>query len=120
MKRTKLLILLVAILAAVAACSKQGEKMAEYPMFWTWMNYRPGMNFDSVCAVMNETGLDGVILNAPSPDDYRKTIAIADKHGIEVFAWLWTMNPEHDRDFLLKEHPGWFSVNRKGESLADT
>jgi hypothetical protein len=60
------------------------------------------------------------MLNAPTPDDYRAAIPIARKHGIEVYAWLWTMNPEHDRDSLLKTHPDWFSVNRKGQSLADT
>jgi uncharacterized lipoprotein YddW (UPF0748 family) len=120
MKNTKFLILLIAIVATVAGCGQQKEQVSEYPMFWTWMNYRPGMNFDSVCTVMNETGIDGVILNAPTPDDYRQAIPIARKHGIEVYAWLWTTNPEHDRDVLLKEHPDWFSVNRIGESLADT
>ena len=47
-------------------------------------------------------------------------IPIARKHGIEVYAWLWTMNLEHDRDKILAEHPDWFSVNRNGKSLADT
>jgi len=120
MKNLKLLFLLLVIMGTIASCNKSPEKHAEYPMFWTWLDYRPGMNFDSVCTVMNETGLDGVILNAPSPDDYREAIPIAHKHGIEVYAWLWTMNLEHDRDRMLKEHPEWFSVNRKGESLADT
>ena len=78
------------------------------------------MNFDSICTIMNEAGIDGVMLNAPTPDDYRAAIPIAQKHGIEVYAWLWTMNLEHDRDAILKEHPEWFSVNRNGQSLADT
>ena len=34
------------------------------------------------------------MLNAPTPDDYRIAIPIARKHGIEVYAWLWTMNLE--------------------------
>lgn len=89
-------------------------------MFWTWLDYQPGMNFDSICTIMNEAGIDGVMLNAPTPDDYRVAIPIAQKHGIEVYAWLWTMNPEHDRDAILKEHPEWFSVNHNGQSLADT
>ncbi len=89
-------------------------------MFWTWLDYQPGMNFDSICTIMNEAGIDGVMLNAPTPDDYRAAIPIAQKHGIEVYAWLWTMNLEHDRDAILKEHPEWFSVNRNGQSLADT
>ena len=120
MKNSKLLFLLLVIIGSVASCSNIPEKVAEYPMFWTWLDYRPGMNFDSVCTVMSETGIDGVMLNAPSPDDYRKAIPIAHMHGIEVYAWLWTMNLEHDRDIIVKESPDWFSVNRKGESLADT
>ena len=120
MKNFKFLFLLP-ILVGMAACSgKKTEQISEYPMFWTWLDYRPGMNFDSVCRVMNEAGIDGVMLNAPTPDDYRIAIPIAHEHGIEVYAWLWTLNPEHDRDKLIKEHPEWFSVNRNGESLADT
>jgi hypothetical protein len=88
-------------------------------MFWTWLDYRPSMNFDSVCFVMSETGIDGVMLNAPTPDDYRRAIPIAHKYGIEVYAWLWTMNLEHGRDSIVKAHPEWLSVNRNGESLAD-
>jgi len=120
MNYTKFLCLLLVVTGAAVGCSNQTADSSEYPMFWTWLDYRPGMNFDSVCTVMNETGLDGVILNAPSPDEYRQAIPIAHKHGIEVYAWLWTMNLEHDRGRILKEHPEWFSVNRKGESLADT
>src|SRR5512133_1623502 len=96
------------------SCSGNKSPKGDYPMFWTWMDYRPGMNFDSVCAVMNETGIDGVMLNAPTPDDYRVAIPIAKKHGIEVYAWLWTMNLEHGRDSIVKAHPEWQSVNRKG------
>ncbi len=120
MRNIKLLVLVAALIALVGCSGNKKAKSGEYPMFWTWMDYRPGMNFDSVCGVMNEAGIDGVMLNAPTPDDYRSAIPIAHRHGIEVYAWLWTMNPEHDRDSLLKEHPGWFSVNRKGQSLADT
>lgn len=77
----------------------------QYPMFWTWLDYRPGMNFDSVCQVMNDIGMDGIMLNAPTPDDYRIAIPIARKHGIEVYAWLWTMNLEHDRDKIWQNIP---------------
>lgn len=123
MKPLRLSILLLALassLVTVSCTQQKAEKVTDYPMFWTWMDYRPGMNFDSICTVMNEVGIDGVMLNAPTPDDYRVAIPIAHKHGIEVYAWLWTMNTEHDRDKLLKEHPEWFSVNREGKSLADT
>ena len=113
--------LVLFLIAGLYACRQEKEvTVKEYPMFWTWLDYHSCMNFDSVCQVMNDIGMDGVMLNAPTPDDYRIAIPIAHKHGIEVYAWLWTMNLEHDRDKILAEHPEWFSVNRNGKSLADT
>ena len=88
---------------SVFSCRQENNvTVKQYPMFWTWLDYRPGMNFDSVCQVMNDIGMDGIMLNAPTPDDYRIAIPIARKHGIEVYAWLWTMNLEHDRDKILE------------------
>ena len=121
LKGIKCVLLWVAIMNIVACSGKKEEDTTSaYPLFWTWLDYRPTMNFDSVCVVMKEIGIEGVMLNASTPDEYRQAIPIAHKHGIEVYAWLWTMNLEHDRDKIVKEHPEWFSVNRKGESLADT
>lgn len=117
MKKT--LILAAIILGCLCSCSPR-EKADDYPMFWTWLDYRAGMNIDSVFTVMHDIGIDGIMLNAPTPDDYRVAIPIAHEHGIKVFAWLWTMNLEHDRAKVLAEHPEWFSVNRLGRSLADT
>ena len=93
-------ILLLFFVLGTFSCQKGvKETTQEYPMFWTWLDYRSDMNFDSICQVMNDIGMDGIMLNAPTPDDYRVAIPIAHKHGIEVYAWLWTMNLEHD---LLK------------------
>lgn len=114
------LFLLSLFISCLFSCQQTKVESKEYPMFWTWLDYRPNMNFDSICQVMNEIGMDGIVLNAPTPDDYRVAIPIAHKYGIEVYAWLWTVNLEHDRDKILKEHPEWFSVNRNGKSLADT
>lgn len=120
MRHINYLVLLLVACCVGACSSPKNDTKDAYPMFWTWLDYQPGMNFDSICTIMNEAGIDGVMLNAPTPDDYRAAIPIAQKHGIEVYAWLWTMNLEHDRDAILKEHPEWFSVNRNGQSLADT
>ncbi|WP_293945618.1 MULTISPECIES: hypothetical protein [unclassified Sphingobacterium] len=98
----------------------KAAKREKPAMFWTWLDYNPATNFDSICREMNYLGIDGVMLNAASPDEYRVAIPIAKKYGIQVIAWLWTMNLEHDRDKVLREHPDWFSVNRNGKSLADT
>lgn len=101
-----------------AAPKTPGEK--EYPMFWTWLGYQSPKQFDSLCRDMKYLGIEGVMLNAASPDEYRTALPIAQKYGIQVIAWLWTLNLEHDRDKILREHPEWFSVNRNGKSLADT
>lgn len=119
MKTVKLFIV-AAFLATITACTAPSvETTKEYPMFWTWQGYNPKANFDSICNVISQIGIDGIMLNAGSPDNYRKAIPIANKYGIKVYAWMWSTNPEHDRAELLKEHPEWFSVNRNGESLAE-
>lgn len=120
MKKSLLLFpTLLLLLIGITSCNKV-SKVEEYPMFWSWLDYRPTMNFDSICQVMSDIGIDGVMLNAPTPEDYKVAIPIANKYGIEVYAWLWTLNLEHDMETILKEHPEWFSVNRNGKSLADT
>ena len=113
-----LLLAIMALIAPKAAAAAQEQR--EFPMFWTWLDYRPGMDFESVCKTMQEIGMDGIMLNAPTPDDYREAIPVAHKYGIEVYAWLWTMNLEHGRDSIVANHPDWLSVNRNGASLADT
>lgn len=114
-----LFILLVVLFTAIIACKPVNQR-ADYPVFWTWLDYRSEMNFDSICRVMERIGIDGVMLNAPTPEDYEQVIPIAEKYDIEVYAWLWTLNLEHDREKILQDHPEWFSVNRVGNSLADT
>ena len=84
MKRFIKLFVLLLIVASVPGCKSEQKSEKKYPMFWTWLDYRPGMNMDSICQVMNQIGLDGLILNAPTPDDYRVAIPIAHKYGIEI------------------------------------
>ena len=123
MKTIKIFVVLL-LAVILGACTGAKEQAETSPMFLTWWNYRPNpnrpVNLDSIFRVMHETGLDGVIMNARSPEDYREAIPIANKHGLEVYAWWWGLNLEHDRDSILKAHPDWFSVNRLGQSLADT
>jgi len=40
-------------------------------------------------------------------------IPLAHNEGLEVHAWMWSMILNNKK--LVKEHPDWFSVNRKGE-----
>lgn len=119
MKRSSFLFAALLALSIAAGCSKGGVKY-DYPLFWTWANYRSGDNFDSLCTVINQVGIDGVVLNCDTPEEFEYVIPIAHAHGIKVFSSLCTLNPENEGAKLMKEHPEWLSVNRLGQSLADT
>lgn len=111
---------LVIIAALVAAISCRPKAEDEYPMFWTWLEDIPSVNVEAAFAHMEEAGLDAVMLHAASVEDYVKDVELAKKHGIKVYAWVWTLNPpRQERPTMLQEHPDWFSVNRNGESVAD-
>ena len=85
MKKTVFLLVALAALFSLSSC---GEKKTEpqYPLFWTWLDLRSDEAFEAACQKMNDVGIDGVMLNASTPDDYRRVIPIAHAHGIQVFA----------------------------------
>lgn len=115
MKKT---LAIIAALVAAISCRPKAEE--EYPMFWTWLEDIPSVNVEAAFAHMEEAGLDAVMLHAASVEDYVKDVELAKKHGIKVYAWVWTLNPpRQERPTMLQEHPDWFSVNRNGESVAD-
>ncbi len=97
-----------------------GKKTETYPMFWTWLEDLPDIDMESAFTHMEEAGLDAVMLHAASIEDYEKDVEIARRHGIKVYAWVWTLNPpRQERAQMLEEHPDWFSVNRLGQSVVD-
>ena len=117
----KYLIIMLAVVSLAVACKEAPkEEAVTYPMFWTWLEDLPGVDMEASFKAMHEAGIDGVMLHAVTEEDYLRDIAIAKKYGITVYAWIWTLNPpRQDRPRMLQEHPGWFDVNRNGQSLAD-
>jgi uncharacterized lipoprotein YddW (UPF0748 family) len=50
-------------------------------------------------------------------EDYdERTYRIAHNEGLETHRWMWTLN--RGEDWVRKNHPEWYAVNRKGESCA--
>ena len=94
----------------------QENQVKELPMFCTWYTYNEAEDFDSICRSFSELGIDGIVLKAGSAENFRKTIPVAKKHGLTVYAWVWTIN-NHP---IAAEHPEWLSVNRDGYSIADS
>ena len=91
----------------------------DYPVFWTWMEDREGLDLDSLFVHMTEAGIDGLMLYVPDADSYRKAAALARENDVTLYAWIWTLRPRGDRDRLLKVHPDWFDCNRMGKSLVE-
>ena len=115
--RFKHILLSLTLALAAVSCT---EKKAEYPMFWTWLEDLPDIDMETAFTHMEEAGLDAVMLHAASIDDYRKDVEIARRHGITVYAWVWTLNPpRQERPQIMAEHPDWFSVNRNGQSTLE-
>ena len=119
MKKNNLFIALVGVFMAMGifSCQQPAKEpqVKEYPMFWTWIGY-DSAKFDSVCQSLSELGLDGIVLKANSADEYRQAIPVANKYGLTVYAWWWTINNHK----IAAEHPEWLSVNRDGYSIADS
>ena len=112
---------LCAVLLALCSVSCKDKTTAtDPPMFWTWLEDLPDIDMETAFTHMEEAGLDAVMLHAASLEDYRKDVEIAHRHGIAVYAWVWTLNPpRQERPQMLKENPDWFSVNRNGDSVVD-
>lgn len=116
----KYLVLLLTAVAMAVSCNNDKEEAVVYPMFWTWLEDLPGVDMEASFKAMHEAGIEGVMLHAVSPEDYKRDIEIARKYGITVYAWLWTLNPpRQDRPQMLETLPHWFDVNREGKSLAE-
>ena len=118
MKRNLLFAMLAACVGiGLFSCQpKEKTQSKELPMFCTWYTYNEAEDFDSICRSFSELGIDGIVLKAGSAENFRKTIPVAKKHGLTVYAWVWTIN-NHP---IAAEHPEWLSVNRDGYSIADS
>lgn len=61
--------------------------------------------------LLKECGISGVMFEGYDENLFR----MCKEAGVEAHYWKWTMN----RAEVLKTHPDWFAVNRKGESGFD-
>ena len=63
---------------------------------------------------LKQAGLDGIL---PS-GNYEKWLRLSEEFDLNVHAWFVTLQRGGD-ETLIKNHPEWFMVNRKGESSVD-
>jgi len=88
--------------------------ISNVPELWVWMgaNKNYSLNtWDSVCRILSDARITGLLLGADT-GILKMVIPLAEKYGIDVYAWFWTMN-RHDAK------PEWLSYNRNGKSLSE-
>ena len=79
---------------------------------WTRINKnKSAADYQKWFALLKQCGIGGVMFEGYDENLYK----MCKEAGLEAHYWKWTMN----RAELLKVHPDWFAVNRKGESSHD-
>lgn len=81
---------------------------------WAWVRINKNKSVEEYRKyfdVMKECGIAGVMFESYDEPVYKA----CKEAGLEAHYWKWTMN----RGEVLKTHPEWFAVNRKGESSFD-
>jgi len=112
---------LFALLPFFTACNGNKEKtdngtVKETHKFWVWINPQQGESDDSLAIrykKFHDAGIKGIFFEADNEQHYR----IAKKQGLETHRWMWIMN--RGEEYVRKNHPDWYAVNRKGESSFD-
>jgi uncharacterized lipoprotein YddW (UPF0748 family) len=61
-------------------------------------------------------GLTDLFLSA-NPEETKRVVGYASEFGINIHAWVWTLN--RPGDSTAAEHPEWYAVNRNGDNSYD-
>ena len=121
--------LLIIVFLVTISCSQEKKEIKtaieENPSslfkYWAW--YGAGSNVaDSIHSNQFKkyasSGIDAVLIDTRADADYLSKIApLAIKEGLEVHAWMFTMNRPGDTTAL--KHPEWYMVSRSGKSCFD-
>ncbi len=121
----KISIYLVVLVILLVACQKGREQKQSKQnsfKFWTWItadSSRTNTSYITEFKKYKKNGLDAVLINTNTdPKLLERLVAIAQKEGLEVHAWIMAMNRPNDSVAL--QHPDWYAVSRAGKSCHDT
>lgn len=133
MRLKHLFMMLVAIVATTSCIDnmhpKENKKKVEEVTetstdfkFWTWMtadSSRTDESYTTEFKKYSDNGIDAVLINTNADADLLGRLApLAVNEGLEVHAWMFTMN--RPGDSIAMQHPEWYVVNRNGESSFET
>ncbi len=84
--------------------------------YWVWHNPDPNESEEAMkkrFSMYKNYGITGIFFEA----DHEQAFRIAKSFGLETHRWIWIMN-RNDKT-LMKDHPDWFTVSRKGENCVE-
>ena len=89
--------------------------------FWTWITAkkeRDDASFEEEFSKYSANGIDAILINTETDAELlARLVPIAKKVGLEVHAWMFTVNRPGDK--IAQEHPEWYAVSRDGKSCFD-
>ena len=89
--------------------------------FWTWITASESRTDESYVEEFTKyktLGLDAVLINTNTdPKLLARLAPIAKEAGLEVHAWMFTVN--RPGDSIAEQHPEWYAVSRDGKSTFD-
>ncbi len=102
--------------------SIEDAKQHEYKLkFWTWITADEKRTDDSFAEEFSKygtSGIDAVLINTyADPELLARLAPIANKAGLEVHGWMFTVNRPGDK--VAEQHPEWYAVSREGKSCYD-
>jgi len=90
--------------------------------YWTWITANPSKTdteYVKEFKKYKENGIDAVLIDTETNVNVlQKLASLAIKEGLEVHAWMFTMNRPNDT--IALQHPEWYAVSREGKSCYDT
>ena len=128
----KTTLLFIAIFSLVACNTKDKNKNAlegtqieatsQAFEFSTWITSDKEKSTDLYAAEFKkykDHGIDEILINTlTDPKELERLVPIAKAAGLNVHAWIMTMNRPGDSEAL--QHPEWYAVSKDGNSCYDT
>lgn len=89
--------------------------------FWTWTsasNEKEDTAYQEEFAKYSANGITDVLINTGTdPELLKRIVPFAKKEGLNVHAWMFTVN--RPGDAIAEQHPEWYAVSRNGKSCFD-
>ena len=99
------------------ACRGSEANESDFKLWiWTGGGNKSTEDWDKEFAGLAELGFHGVLVGGGKVV-LEMAIPVAKKYGLEIHAWLWTMNRPGDQ--TAQQHPEWYAVSREGNSSFD-